>query len=323
MIHAPLKAVADFAATALEPLTSAAFKFIIDGINGSMAAITGNPNYSIIEIAMQGFMWMLNQIWTPVATGRETGAELGNAIDAGWDVTANQMCRDVLGCKNISYKQASAEQSQIAAANRADIARRGLIASLFSTDSPQTFGSQLIAMTPTKPSTALANIGTFTTSVISNPMRYLGAIASSISSPSHAVGVMASNEPNGVQQTGYDLAAMDDYNLHTPTVDIAGPVGADGNLGGPDGKIDQYDCPVITDANIPNQCLLDTAAAQTLCASLSDDDDGGLGENGTPGDCTEPGAAPAASATPSDVIARNAESNKPFSFWGFLNWGTR
>jgi hypothetical protein len=111
---------------------------------------------------------------------------------------------------------------------------------------------------------------------------------------------------------------MLDTNLHLAATDIAGPPGADGKLTGPDGHINQYDCPVIPDPNLPNQCLIDTAAAQALCASLSTDDDGGLGGKGTPGTCSD-NPPPSAALPVSSPLAVNL-SQAFTGFFGAVRW---
>jgi hypothetical protein len=282
-LHGILTPIAAFVNFLLGDLLSAVFNAIIDGANALASGITGQK-VDIMASAQEGIAWLMNQVWQPVVTGRETDAALGNAIDAGWDVTANQMCRDSLGCKNISYPLAYAQQSQIIADNRADLSQQNIIARLLNTDYPQSYGSQMLVMLPGTPAGAIDRLSSTSLAMIANPFRYFGSIFSSFFSGAHAA-TTPGREPNGVQQTGYDESQLADPNLNVAVTDIAGPPGSDGKLTGPDGRVDQYDCPVISDASQPNQCLLDTAAAQALCAGTSKDDDGGLGGNGDPGLC--------------------------------------
>jgi len=311
---------------AVGDIFSKLFNLIIDAINFAISTAVGHT-IDIMALAQQGIAWAIGHIWTPVVTGREVGAALGNAIDAGWDVTANQMCRDVLGCQNIPYKVSFAQDTQIAAQNRAILSHQSVIANLLNTDYPESLGSQMLALVPGTPAGVIGRVGSTGLAMIANPFRYLGSIFASFFPYAHAA-VVPNIEPNGVQQTGYVESQLADPNLHLATTDIAGPPGTDGALTGPDGRIDQYDCPQETNPSLPNQCLLDTAAAQALCSVTTTDDDGGLGGNGDPGDCGDVASAPAdatagtppsGSGTPPtgniQSLAQQILNNKNITFW--------
>ena len=254
----------------------------------------------ILAAASSGISWVIKHVFTPVVTGREVGAALGNVIDAGMDVIGNQMCRDVMGCANISYAVAYQQDLAIANDDRDQLRQLSPIAALTNTDYPESFGSQMLAMMPGTPSAAVGDLGSTSLAMISNPF-HLFATTFANFFPVAGAATPSVQEPNGVQQTGMSEAVLSDPELHLPTKDIAGPPGSDGKLTGPDGRIDQYDCPVITDPNVENPCLLDVTAAQDLCAGLTKNDDGGLGGHGDPGPCGDPsapGAAPVAGLPP-------------------------
>jgi hypothetical protein len=83
---------------------------------------------------------------------------------------------------------------------------------------------------------------------------------------------------SGQAQYRYSDAELDE-DLQPPTVDIAGPPDANGNLTGPDGKIDAFDCPIVSDSSQPNLCLLDQATIEAMTSTSTTADDGGLGGN--------------------------------------------
>lgn len=258
-------------------------------LNATVNGLLGHPNppVDVMESAEKGLKWAINHVWTPVVTGREAGIALGNAIDAGWDVIANQMCRDMLGCKNISYALSYQQKLALAEAHRAELRELSPLAALVNTDYPESFGSQMLAQLPATPGAAIGSLGSTSLAMISSPFRFFGSAFSSVFFPPVRAADDVSREPNGVQQTGKDEAELADPNTHLATTDIAGPPDDSGQLTGPDGRVNQYDCPVEKDANKSVPCLADSAAILMLCASTSNYDDGGLGGEGDPGPCGE------------------------------------
>jgi hypothetical protein len=301
-VHSTLCAIRiplDAFSSALSSVFGGVLGFIVNAAISALDAIASavvGHSVDLLAAASSSLTWIINHVFTPVVTGREIGAALGNVIDAGLDVIGNQMCRDVLGCSNISYLAAYNEDLALANDDRDQLRQLSPIAALTNTDYPESFGSQMLAMMPATPSAAIGDLGSTSLAMISNPFHLFANTFLYLFPPAGAA-TPSVQEPNGVQQTGMSETALDDANLHLPTKDIAGPPGPDGKLTPPDGRIDQYDCPVITDPNVENPCLLDVTAAQDLCAGLTTNDDGGLGGHGTPGPCGDPSAPGSAAAT--------------------------
>ncbi|MDB5179122.1 MAG: hypothetical protein JWN01_1065 [Patescibacteria group bacterium] len=317
-VRAPLNAINAVVGGVLGPLVSVAItlaKFVYPNLDKAIAA------------AGKGMEWLFLHVFTPVATGAEIGADLGNALNAGADVIVNQACRDILGCANIADALAYDQSQQIAADTRAMLKQEGFLASLTNIEVPEALGSQLLAALPATPGKAISQTSSYAFAMLANPFKFFAMFSGNLVPTTNAAAQMTNF--NGVQRTGYTVAQVDDAQLHLPTQDIAGPPGADGALTGPDGRFNQYDCPVIEDVTQTNQCLLDVAAAQGLCSGTSTADDGGLGGNGgDPGACGQDAVngTPGGSTSPSPdtinipssdikALALLVLANKNITFW--------
>jgi hypothetical protein len=234
---------------------------------------------SASSAAAQGMIWTMTQVFVPAATGRETKAPLGNAIDAGGDVLAQGYTRDTLGGKAITYQQASTQMAMIDQQQRQDLGQQGLVASLFSMDSTHSFASRFTGMMPATPSDAASRAGTTAVAMIANPIKFFSSLSLSFLPASSAANL--TDDPYGIQQYGYDESELDQP-LALPTRDIAGPPDSTGKATGPDGKIDSYDCvdpatqKPITDPKVTDLCRLDMAAAEALTSNYTTANDGGL-----------------------------------------------
>lgn len=295
----------------------AAVGFILDVLFKILNFLTMGASGAILKNAMEAvtvaMTFTMQHVFTPVATGFETKAPLYNAIHAGGDVTANQFTRDTLGGKTIS---AQAAHDQMAAINREEalnLRQQGMMATIFSLKSTQSFASRLLGYMPSTPGYAFKQISTTAIAAIGNPFRFFSTMGLAFM-PTAGAGVIT--DPYGIQQFGYTAAELDDNNLHIATTDIAGPPGADGVLSGADGVIDEYDCPPNDDPSKPDLCLIDSAIIQSMNSIYTTSDDGGLGGTNS-GNPSTPSAPPTSPPATGDVkaLAIQMLANNNITYW--------
>jgi hypothetical protein len=296
-ILCPLRGIANVVADILGAVTGPVNDFLIGAID---FLLPGEPMAQLMNKATEVLGWLVNKIWAPVYNG-EWGAPLANAMLAGWEVISNQFCRDSLGCANMTWAQAHAQNTNTTYENAAIVAASGPFARVLDTSYPSSIGSQFLATMPATPGQAVNQFGNLATTMLSNPGAILLNLGDRFWPRANAAPPTSSFA--GVQATGYTDAQNDDPKIYVPVVDVAGRPDANGQPSGPDGEINQYDCvragpngeavmlDGVTRASDPtkiNPCLRDLRAGTALCAGTGDDDDGGLGGNGEPGPCSDP-----------------------------------
>lgn len=266
----------------LHPILSA-YKATVGGILGAISGILGGvlnnvikyiPGITTLEKFVSQYLGdLLNWVLGTVVDGTEVGAALVNAIDAGADATYNLFARDTLGAPLMSSQSAAQMNTTIATNYRANQSHLPLFSRLFSTSNEMSLVNQLAVYVPSSPSQAATAAGSYVASIISRPTQLFSSLfQTTLLRPAFAATTV---DPYGMDQYGYSESELDQP-LQAPIKDIAGPPGPDGKRTGPDGIINEYDCPVITDATQPNLCLLDIAAVQGMTASTDGNDDGGI-----------------------------------------------
>lgn len=237
----------------------------------------------------------------------EWGAPLGNAIDGGWEIIANNFLRDNLGAAMVSYEASYEQTTQFAAERQRNLAAQGPFASLLAWETPGSMGSRLLAALPATPASATNKFTSLASTLFLHPVNYFANTLQSFTPASLAVDPPSLKSPVGVVHYAIDKETLNDTNLNVAVQDINGPPDTNGNYPGPDKRIDIYDCvtpegkmalpsadgrsmiATTFDARDPskvNKCLTDTGLALGMCAgSGHSNDDGGIGSGGEPGPC--------------------------------------
>jgi hypothetical protein len=213
----------------------------------------------VTDLVDKVFGAIMGWAFGPIISGNEIGSDLFNSIDAGADVTANNMGQYGIGGKLLSTVEIG-ELDRSVRQRESELARAtGWRERFLSFDNPRSLASKLYARIPTTNNPFKLMLG-----LITSPFRINGGALALVTPPAEA---QVTDDPYGIEQYGYSEADLDvDPDLLTSEYCAAAEEAwtADRLANG-------------GNTTITNICRLDRTVTQAYSSVFTTADDGGLG----------------------------------------------